>query len=113
MLKNFFIAFIDSLINVLEGKCSWPSPSRNLHKCKNRRFCLCILFTFILLMFIVVFLFICLPFFMLVFAFRLRSAIICKQVHFVFLCFYNIKRGIIKTLVSRFFNFYKIFQSGL
>ena len=54
------------------------------------------LFTFIMLVFVVIFLFICLPFFMLVFVVViLRSAIICKQVHcFVFVAFvdsFNVK----------------------
>ena len=66
-------------------------------------------FSFILLVFFVVFLFYRLQFFMVVFVGVILSAIICKQVHsFVFVAFvynFNIKRCKGKTPDSRFVSF--------
>ena len=83
---------LNRLMNVLKGECLWIwllEISINVN-----------MFTFIIVAFVVVFLFTCFPFFMLVFVVILSSTIICKQVcllalfsHFVaFVYNFNVKR---------------------
>ena len=106
------------------NECFWrrmfvASSSRDLYKYKHRCFInvvsllLFVYFvSFILVVFVAVFLFTCLKFFLLVFVVILRSAIICKQVYFFILVayFYNFNCSI---FVTKYFVLYCVSMYGV
>ena len=104
-------------------ECCWRQkfivlPSRNHYKCKHLCLhvlwycCLCILFTFLIVVLLVYFCLLVYHFLILVFVVILSLTLMCKQVClqycFVFVAFvynFNVKQWEIKTLESKLFSF--------